>query len=175
MQQLTTPEEREKQETEGDTSTPGRGTPAMERDSVVHLGATEFSFHPEASGAATPLPAQEFHPFSFCKGAEDHSTGPSGLGRVSGEDKKASSPSERVTFVGIMTWLNDRLDKYMVDHCRTQPTGKVFPLPSSFPVLAKVFPTVCQGVLVMLRVLVFCLNSLNGEGLDSIRECSPVH
>lgn len=88
----------------------------------------------------------------------------SGLGRVVAEKEVADAESFRVS--DVFSWLEDRMTTFCRWPCRVQPTGKVFPLPSSRPCLANLFPNETKDTITSLRCVVLGLNSLNGEGLE---------
>eukprot|EP00438_Fugacium_kawagutii_P033542 Skav210141 [mRNA] locus=scaffold268:21657:25180:+ [translate_table: standard] len=75
---------------------------------------------------------------------------------------------------GITRWLAPKLDEFLLRHCKTLPTGRIFPLPSSNTGLAVEFPTSPPLLLMCLRNLVLGLNSLNGEGQDASKPCTEV-
>eukprot|EP00438_Fugacium_kawagutii_P024506 Skav231357 [mRNA] locus=scaffold1586:219038:222619:+ [translate_table: standard] len=88
-----------------------------------------------------------------------------GLGQEVAEKSRVSANQFRVE--DIFCWLEERMTTFCDELCRVQPTGKVFPLPSSLPCLAGIFPEASMVSVKMLRCVVVGLNSLNGEGLDS--------
>eukprot|EP00438_Fugacium_kawagutii_P027994 Skav202945 [mRNA] locus=scaffold422:428893:433714:+ [translate_table: standard] len=65
-------------------------------------------------------------------------------------------------------WLCERLSLRLGDllnwRCKTKPTGRIFPLPSSSLDLNRVLPHLDPSLECCLRCLVVGLNSLNGEG-----------
>ena len=61
--------------------------------------------------------------------------------------------------------IEGRLDFFIERLCKTQPSGRTFPLPTSFTNLSQVCPLVPEKVIRVLRMVVVSLNSLNGEGL----------
>ena len=67
-------------------------------------------------------------------------------------------------------WLDGKLDVYFDRLCKTLPSGRIFPLPSSSIYLSQVFSHLPPAVIRMLRVLVVSLNSLNSEGLWNDQE-----
>ena len=66
----------------------------------------------------------------------------------------------------ILNWLDSREDDLMGPLCKTLAMGRLFPLPSSPFSLNQLFPRHDQGALLVLRWLVWSLNSLNGEGVE---------
>ena len=98
----------------------------------------------------------------------------SGLGRaVCG--KKSDCVIETGFGMGeVFDWLSGEIDKYLDCLCRVKPSGKIFPLPTSFELLASLFPEESERLVKTLRVLVLSLNSLNGEGLYYSGKISPL-
>ena len=86
----------------------------------------------------------------------------SGLGRA--RKSEGNLECEMGSLGNLYDWLEPRVDEYLARLCKTTPTGRVFPLPSSPQVFSQLFPNGSKKVLQVLRVLVCCLNSLNGEG-----------
>eukprot|EP00435_Cladocopium_sp_Y103_P037033 s3214_g9.t1 len=102
-------------------------------------------------------------------GSQDSSLG---LGQAQSPENERSVVSDRVSLGDISQWLESRLDDFLTRHCKTMPTGRLFPLPSSSYLLATMFPQVSPSVLSLLRCLVCSLNSLNGEGMDGPERAS---
>ena len=120
----------------------------------MHEGETAIS-----PGFTTTLAA------SKCAAGETEALDRLGLGRVDAE-KEQRVTGEPVGHVGdIYTWLEGRLDFFVDRHCKTKPTGRVYPLPTSSYCLSQVFPLCPPGPLSILRCLVVSLNSLNGEAV----------
>lgn len=99
---------------------------------------------------------------SGCDGAVDGL----GLGQTVRGEKIEAMGDEEFGMKDVFGWLETKLDLFSVSLCKVLPSGRVFPLPSSFLVLGRLFPQTPRPCLVCLRVLVFALNSLNGEGFD---------
>ena len=98
----------------------------------------------------------------------------SGMGR---EPRKKEGVSDSVvagTLVEIFKWLDSRLDGFLDRLCKTMPTGRIFPLPSSCDLLAQMFPQSSPDCRLVLRCLVGALNSLNGEGLRGSGKASEL-
>eukprot|EP00435_Cladocopium_sp_Y103_P042338 s660_g11.t1 len=95
-----------------------------------------------------------------------------GVGQDRLRGKQVDAPSAEITLGGVCEWLDSRVDDFFIQHCKTMSTGRLFPLPSSPCVLSQLFPQVTPQVRCVLRVLVFSLNSLNGEGLEGPGEAS---
>ena len=70
-------------------------------------------------------------------------------------------------FGEVARWLGKRIDVLFDRRCKTLPTGRLFPLPTSIIVLQAVLGTSFGGCWITLRLLVVSLNSLNGEGCFS--------
>ena len=70
------------------------------------------------------------------------------------------------------SWLQDKIDSFGVELRKTSSKGRVFPLPGSLLVLGQCFPKMSLVVLGILRVLVWALNSLNGEGCEGPESAS---
>ena len=92
------------------------------------------------------------------------------LGRDSGLGRSVEN-SERTDscegwFGELYSWLEPRVGEYVSWLCKTSPTGRVFPLPTSSLVLSQLFPNQPLKVIASLRCLVISLNSLNGEGTE---------
>ena len=90
----------------------------------------------------------------------------SGLGRGSTEKSERSAPEGSVSCnVGeFYSRLEETADVLLDRLCRTMPTGRLFPLPTSPSLLTQLLPNCSQTVRTMLRCLLRSLNSLNGEG-----------
>ena len=130
------------------------GSPGIE---VMGVGTLPGAFCPRLQRAAT---LEELHPVQ----AETLS-----------EDAKKSEVcfSERGGFKEVVRWLNGRLDSLFVERCRTKPTGRIFPLPTSDLYLKALYPLEPLECLSCLRLLIFSLNSLNGEGIYGGQPVSP--
>jgi len=72
----------------------------------------------------------------------------------------------------IVGWLDGKLDVFLDRPCKTPTTGRLFPLPSSTCLLSQLFPQNSPAERLLLRVLVWSLNSLNGEGMDESEAAS---
>ena len=88
----------------------------------------------------------------------------SGLGRTSQKKEETGGEPGRVSVEDVFDWLGKRLDVFRNVHCKTMPTGKVFPLPTSSHYLSQSFPNDPLAVVGVRRVLCVSLNSMNGEG-----------
>eukprot|EP00438_Fugacium_kawagutii_P012482 Skav236404 [mRNA] locus=scaffold1702:160390:164016:- [translate_table: standard] len=110
-------------------------------------------------GAATPVEAD----------AADSSS-PSGKK----EAVSVSSELSGLSFGSICNWLVTRLGSLVEWRCKTLPRGRIFPLPTSQPLLAGVFPSASSDELVVLVCLVMGLNSLNGEGVEGPDSVGPL-
>eukprot|EP00435_Cladocopium_sp_Y103_P070552 s200_g35.t1 len=88
----------------------------------------------------------------------------SGVGRALAAKVSAVSDGNRVSMGGLSSWLESRLDGLSGQLCKTQPTGRVFPLPTSPLLFSQLFPHASPVARSILRCLVFSLNSMNGEG-----------
>ena len=127
--------------------------------------------HFGGDGAAT------LDPHTFCtvspkSHVEANSKGPdSGLGRVDGEKDDASVGSQGQQLKQLFNWLEGNLGLYLSRICKGKPTGRLFPLPTSNSCLGLLLGDVDPVFLKCVRVLLACLNSLNGEGVFS--ECDP--
>ena len=125
----------------------------------------------EKGGAATPPGT------TFCTGTLD---GPperdrafSGLGRETAE-KEWGAGNGKVGMEELSTWLEGKLDVFLDRLCKTKPSGRIFPLPTSSIYLSRVLPDFSRSVLSMLRTLVVSLNSLNGEGIWNASDGTPL-
>ena len=96
----------------------------------------------------------------------------SGMGRVTPEKKEVSAGSCSELLGSIFSWLDMKADVFKERLCKTLPSGRLFPLPTSPGLLAKMFPQSSQLCRSMLSVLVKSLNSLNGEGQGGKSDCS---
>ena len=76
-------------------------------------------------------------------------------------------------FEGIAAWLNCRIGRFFVRQCRTKPTGRIFPLPTAFPLLQQLFSETPVFCVSLLRLVCVGLNSLNGEGTFFSGRVSP--
>eukprot|EP00435_Cladocopium_sp_Y103_P017447 s824_g4.t1 len=71
-----------------------------------------------------------------------------------------------ISLGSIMNWLDVKVGDFLGRLCKTTTTGRVFPLPSSPSLLGQLFPLNSPLERSILRVLVWSLNSLNGEGTE---------
>eukprot|EP00435_Cladocopium_sp_Y103_P063896 s76_g25.t1 len=120
------------------------------------------TFHTAKGGAATS-PEEP-----LCTDAGQMDTGDaeetnSGSCRVEKKKGVTEMDGEVFSVEELVHWLCGRLDVFSDRHCKTQPSGKTFPLPTSSSTLSQCFPEESPVVLDMLRSLVVSLNSLNGE------------
>lgn len=131
-------------------------------------------FHRHVGEAATS-PGRMHDSLSKCEGgAEDKDIGNLGMGQVDGADKKVRESQGQFGMEDVFVWLGKRLDFFKDRLCKVVPKGKVFPLPTSYSTLSRVFPQTKKAELCCLRVLVVSLNSLNGEGcFDESPHVSP--
>ena len=67
----------------------------------------------------------------------------------------------------VARWVGDRIDRFFFSRCKVKPTGRVFPIPTTIPILQSTLADFFEGCWVSLRLLVVSLNSLNGEGCFS--------
>ena len=132
-----------------------------------------------------PLPVGKFHPSIAAATAEDTFFGTDGSVSLSGDFTSEASGLGRgdrgeklgwcdgkVTLGGILSWLNSRVDDFLDRRCKTLPTGRLFPLPSSPYLLDQLFPKTPPVVRSVLRCVVWSLNSLNGEGTKGPEQAS---
>ena len=137
-----------------------------ERSSGREANLPEASFHsfPEAAATADGvLSCTDFGVAKLDKPAHDSL----GLGRAV-RQKDCLFDAVELGMGDIFCWMEHRLDSYLDGRlCKVAPSGKVFPLPSSFLCLSSAFPSSPPEIISMLRCLVLGLNSLNGEGLNS--------
>ena len=160
-----------------------RETKAGVAKTVVSLGGLAYAgrrsgadakFHSHQEGGAATPPG-----LHLCTGAESSSIAleqdraSSGLGRETAE-KEVSENGGVVRVESFSAWLNGKLDVYFDRLCKTLPSGRVFPLPTSSVYLSQVFSHFPPDVICMLRVLVVSLNSLNSEGLWNDQEGTPL-
>ena len=126
----------------------------------VYLPADKV-FHPgKAAATADPFLQREDNLIR----SPDISNSSPGLGRTC-SGKKADAVSESWGSLGfVINWLDRVVDDFNVKLRKPLNTGRLFPLPSSPKLLAKLFPQALTINRTALRVLVCCLNSLNGEG-----------
>eukprot|EP00438_Fugacium_kawagutii_P007521 Skav231102 [mRNA] locus=scaffold2525:415233:418787:- [translate_table: standard] len=127
-------------------------------------GVLKLQTFPDARARAATLaePLDVSPPFSNIAKPQDQS----GLGREIAEKE----PREGQFCVSdVFSWLEERMTSFCGEFCRVQPTGRVFPLPTSLPYLAQVFAGVDGDVLKVLRCVVLGLNSLNGEALENFQ------
>ena len=121
--------------------------------------ATDDEIYPGAA-AATAIPFSPEAIYSNEQACEDSLN--SGLGRDHREKGVESEPASAGTLLEIFKWLFGRMDEYLD---KTLPTGRIFPLPSSFDLLGQLFPQSSKDARYVLSCVVLALNSLNGEGL----------
>ena len=130
-------------------------------------------FH-RTMGVAATAPAVPLCTESFSLETEDViAPDCPGLGRAAAEKELQTCEQGLIGMGDIGIWLQGRIGGFVEVFSKVKPTGKVFPLPSSFPALSQCFPHESPPVLALLRSLVLSLNSLNGEGLSSARPMSP--
>ena len=142
-------------------------TAASSDGGVVGMGGTTElpTFHLHDGGTAISPDFTPLLDLSPTVARDAGTAGHLGLGRVAGE-KEGELAGDRGKHVGdIYTWLEGRMDFFIDRHCKTKPTGRVYPLPTSFHYLSQVFPQCPPVSLSVLRCLVVSLNSLNGERL----------
>ena len=87
-----------------------------------------------------------------------------GLGQAVDGKNGALESSEWGSLGFIINWLSRVADDFNIPLCKAVPKGRLFPLPSSPSLLAKLFPNSTHVCRLALGVLVKSLNSLNGEG-----------
>ena len=124
------------------------------------LEAASHNCSPAAATARTDFSCTESR--AICSHEEAHDS--LGMGRAPRE-KDSLSDLHELGFGDIACWLGHRLDYFLGRLCKVSPTGKIFPLPTSFLCLSSLFPKKSPVVVSVLRVLVMGLNSLNGEGI----------
>lgn len=91
-----------------------------------------------------------------------------GLGQVEhGKEWESVGPAAEGSLENIVGWLNGKLDVFLERLCKTSTMGRLFPLPASTCLLGQLFPKNSPAERMFLRVLVWSLNSLNGEGTDA--------
>lgn len=95
----------------------------------------------------------------------------SGMGRVTAK-KDSSFRSERVVLGDVISWLEVRMDDFVGRLCKTLPSGRVLPLPTSMTLLSQLFSEAPKDHLKLLRCLCLSLNSLNGEGTQGPEKAS---
>lgn len=103
-------------------------------------------------------------------GAENDSS--SGLGRAGAKKWEDGSERGGVRMRDVLTWLNGKLDVFSPRLCKTKPTGRIFPLPTSSLHLGQVFVDDPHNLVLTLRTVCVSLNSLNGEG-TFYEDCPP--
>ena len=81
------------------------------------------------------------------------------------EEKVQQLFSREGGFEDILKWLDSRIGGFLARHCKTKPSGGVFPLPTSIPTLATAITSSTPSSLKLLRCVCLSLNSLNGEGV----------
>ena len=130
-------------------------------------------FHRHQGGAATSPGSP------LCTVPSTNATGgmagsaDSGVGRVEREKELESQGAGGLGVREVVNWLSSKVDVFQEQHCRTPPTGKVFPLPTSPLLLSQFFPDVPPVTRTLVRMLAVSLNSLNGEGLFCDQPPSP--
>ena len=92
---------------------------------------------------------------------------------LSETEKEAVSFQGESGFSGVVEWLGPKLDDFLTWRCKTVPTGRIFPLPTSGLVLAALYPDCPQDAVSLLCMLVKGLNSLNGEGMTGSTTVTP--
>ena len=126
----------------------------------------------DLQSAAATAPAEDFSRADPTGTANDLKI-VSGIGR---EVKKNLNATESIGRFGeLYSWLETRVDVFMSWLCKTTPTGRVFPLPTSSQVLSQLLPHRTLEVRRTLRSLLFSLNSLNGEGTEGPDKASDFH
>ena len=116
-----------------------------------------------------------FSPVSFdLNESKPDSADSSGLGRARESKKESVVGNVKESLGDILTWLEGRVDALLDFHCKTWPSGRVFPLPSSPCVLSQVCEGYNSQVVSVLRVLIKSLNSMNGEGDGDILKVSDL-
>ena len=133
---------------------------------------SQLDFHHQKMSAATGSSNFEctVSPMAFQRSNQDL-----GMGQAVGKGASECEPSRAmIGMEDIFGWLDSRIDSLLGRLCKVKPTGKIFPLPTSFPLLASLFPSKSSSVLGVLRCLVVSLNSLNGEGVFGPERASPL-
>ena len=126
--------------------------------------------------AAIPLGEKGDLPLEIRTAAEGAAT-PSRI--FSPQTSHFAEKKERLSFtvtggIGeVFSWIGARVDVFLQRHCKTKPTGGVFPLPTSTPVLLSLVKCPRDDLVSVLRLVCLSLNSLNGEGINGCREVSP--
>lgn len=87
-----------------------------------------------------------------------------GMGRETRE-KRDTDFKHTASYVDVIDWLESKLDFFLHRLCRVKPTGRIFPLPTSFLLLSQFFSDDDAKLVKMIRVVCCSLNSLNGEGV----------
>ena len=119
------------------------------------------------SGTAATDPLQSSPTGLFSKTVEYLGMGQATATKSEGSEREGLSRKGK-----IYSWLEETADVLLDRLCTTMPTGRLFPLPSSPNLLAKLFPDCPQLVRSMLKSLLCSLNSLNGEGFSSMETAS---
>ena len=122
--------------------------------------------------AATTNPFLHFT--SGPTGSEEAIDTSSGLGRAESKQKECADCESDSSSLGfVINWLNRVVDVFKDRLCKTSPSGRLFPLPSSPELYSRLFPHSRKMVRGFLRaLLVWSLNSLNGEGETNSQEVS---
>ena len=154
------------------------------REQPAILGKTEVTEGARDSwigkGAATPGPLQDpgnlEKPVEGKNSIDELAAGSSALGIGQGlerEKKGVLAFAEGGGFGEVACWILSRMEGCFSRRCKTTPTGRIFPLPSSISALQVIFPDLVSPLFEILRLLVLALNSLNDEGLDASSKVSP--
>eukprot|EP00435_Cladocopium_sp_Y103_P070511 s108_g35.t1 len=140
------------------------------KDSVRGLGFTLGASHLPHSSVLHPATAATEVGFSPSTEAPVEQVVPDKLGvgqLVPVASLEFSDGGSGGVLENIMNWLNMRVGDFLGRLCKTMTTGRIFPLPSSPSILGQLFPLNSPFERTVLRVLVFSLNSLNGEGTEA--------
>ena len=122
--------------------------------------ATSHLFPDAAATAEGPSFCTDFSSQDFMELSNDSL----GLGQTQRKKDSLCDLTE-VGMEDIFGWLSHRLDSDLGRLCKVAPTGKVFPLPTSFLCLTSLFSSYPKSLINVLRCLVMGLNSLNDEGV----------
>eukprot|EP00435_Cladocopium_sp_Y103_P038979 s610_g10.t1 len=140
------------------------------KDSVRGLGFTLGASHLPHSSVLHPATAATEVGFSPSTEAPVEHDVPDKLGvgqLVPVKSLEFSDGGSGGVLENIINWLNTRVGDFLGRLCKTTTTGRIFPLPSSPSILGQLFPLNSPFERTVLRVLVFSLNSLNGEGTEA--------
>ena len=135
-------------------------------------GSERAKFH-LAEGGGTAIPPVATFCTALNSVSMNHGHAFSGLGRDSVKKEMRAEPRD-VGMEDFSTWLEGRLDVLFDRHCKTSPSGRIFPLPTSSSCLSQVLPNFPPGLISMVRCVVVSLNSLNGEGIWNESNCTPL-